>query len=194
LLERHRDDLVRFAERHGGLALRHESGEDLVQGILLRALAAAGGLEIRSEKEFLGWLYAVARAHLADRRDHWTAQKRGPANLLRLTADGAGTSDPRAVAAPAAQQKGPSTAASEAEQVALALRALSLLSPRDRDLVRWESEGATIDECAQRLGVSYDAAQRAHHRAVQRFRKTFQALAGGGEGPGGAGTARPGPD
>jgi len=179
LLEKHREDLVRFAQRHGGAALRYESAEDLVQGIHVRALAAAHDFEYRSEKEFLGWLHAVARAHIADRRDHWTALKRSPGSLLRLTAGGGDTADPRAVEAPAARQRGPATAASEAEQVALALQALSLLSPRDRDLVRWESEGVTIDDCAQRLGITYEAAQRAHHRALERFRKTFRALSPG---------------
>lgn len=180
MLETHRTDLVRFAERHGGPALRHESAEDLVQGIHLRALSAAGDFEYRSEKEFLGWLHAVARAHIADRRDHWKALKRSPGGLLRLTSDGSETADPRAVPAPAARQKGPATSASESEQVDIALRALSLLSARDRDLVRWQSEGISLDEQATRLGITYEAAQRAHLRALERFRKTFRALSDGG--------------
>ena len=178
LLERWRADLVRFAQRHGGSALRFESAEDLVQGIHVRAIAAADTFEYRGERPFLAWLHTLARAHIADRSDHWAAAKRDAGSLLRLTDDPGRTADPRAVAAPAARRPGPATAAAESDDIRHALDALALLSARDRELVRWESEGVSIDEQAARLGLSYEAAQRARLRALERFRKTFRALTG----------------
>jgi RNA polymerase sigma factor (sigma-70 family) len=181
LLTRWRGDLVRFAERHGGEVLRHESAEDLVQGVHLRALAAADTFTWQGEKPFLAWMHALARAHISDRREHWAAAKRDAGRLLRLTDDPARTSDPRAVASPPEVRRGPATAASHADEVRLALQALSLLSPRDRELVGWESEGVAIDDQAARLGVTYEAAQRARLRAIERFRKTFAVLARAGD-------------
>ncbi len=172
LLASHRAPLLRFIERHAGSVLRFESAEDLVQGVHLRAISGGVAFEYRSEKEWLGWLYALARSHLADRRSHWSALKRRPSRLLRLT--GGATDDPDAASEPAGSATGPSTFASRREQLATAVRALAVLLPRDRDLVRWHSEGVELDEQARRLGIGYDAAERAHLRALDRFRKAFR--------------------
>jgi hypothetical protein len=62
--------------------------------------------------------------------------------------------------------------------IALAVRALDLLLPRDRDLVRWSADGVPLDEQAERLGVAYEAAGKARQRAIERFRKTFALVSG----------------
>lgn len=176
-LAAHREPLLRFVERHAGSVLRFESADDLVQGVHLRALSGGGEFEYRGDKEWLGWLYALARSHIADRHAHWSALKRRPSRLLRLT--GGATDDPDAAAEPAGSATGPSTFASRREQLATAVRALALLLPRDRDLVRWHSEGVDLDEQARRLGIGYDAAERAHLRALDRFRKAFRLVSRG---------------
>jgi RNA polymerase sigma factor (sigma-70 family) len=176
LLVARRADLVRFVERHGGTTLRFESADDLVQGIHVRALDRGRDFTWQGDKEALAWLYTLARGYLADRHEHWSALKRRPARLLRLTASGAETGDRGAVREPAGTQTGPSTYASRREQLELAVRALALLLPRDRDLVRWHTEGMSLDEQTHRLGVSYDAAERAHLRALERFKKAFQVV------------------
>jgi len=127
----------------------------------------------RSEPEFFGWLVQVARQHIADRHEYWSALRRDPGRLLRITSaswDGAGE---RCGVQPAASSSGPPTLASRKEQIALALKALAFLLRRDQDLVRWTTEDRPIAEMADRLGLSYEAAERARLRAVDRFRKAY---------------------
>jgi RNA polymerase sigma factor (sigma-70 family) len=177
LLVAWRGDLLAFTQRHAAGLLRFETAEDLVQGIHLRALERGTGFAFRGEKEFLSWMHTLARHYFVDRRAHWAALKRGSSPLLRLTADATGTADPRAVAEPAATGTGASTFASRREQLTIAAKALTVLLPRDRDLVVWHADGVPLAEQAQRLGISHDAASRAALRAVERFRKAFRLLA-----------------
>ena len=54
--------------------------------------------------------------------------------------------------------------------------ALDALPERDRALVRWSGAGVELAEQAERLGLSYAAAQRAAHRALARYRQALQVL------------------
>lgn len=180
LVARHTEIVRRYAERHAGRSLlRLEGADDLAQGVCHRALERGRAFEFRSEPEFRAWIFRVARGYLADRREHWSARKRRPARLLRLTAAGTDTRDPAAAQEPAGRRTGPSTFASRREQLTLALQALSLLLPRDRDLVTWHAEGVDGDVVAARLGVAREAADRARRRALERFRKSFVLISGG---------------
>jgi RNA polymerase sigma factor (sigma-70 family) len=179
LLVERREDLLRFVDRHAAGLARFETAEDLVQGIHARALDRGADFEYRSEKEFLGWLHQLARTYLADRRAHWAALKRGSGRLLRLTDGAPSTTDPHAAAAPVSTRTGPSTFASRREELALAVKALALLLPRDRDLVKWRTESVPLEEQAARLGVTYDAAERAALRAVERFKKAYRVVSRG---------------
>ncbi len=174
LLVAHRADLLRFTERHAGGLVRFETAEDLVQGMYARALDRGRDFEVRSEREFLGWMHTLARAYLVDRRAHWAALKRGSGRLARLTAQAGGSGDPHAAAEPASTGTGPSTFASRREHLALAVKAVAVLLPRDRDLVRWHADGVPLSEQAARLGVTYDAVERAALRAIERFRKAYR--------------------
>jgi len=169
LLPAHEEDLGRFVGRHAGRLLRYESREDLVQGIHLRALERGSGFTWRGREPFLAWLYAVARTHLADRHAYWSALRRKPAGLLRLTAGG---TDPQGVD-PSLSAAGPSTFSALREQVDLAVRALALLPERDRALVQWAAQRVPGAEQAARLGLSADACESAGRRAVARFRKAY---------------------
>lgn len=176
LLVRFRPDLLRYVERHAGSVLRFETAEDLVQGVHLRALSYQSRFTFRGREPFLKWLYEVSRNHVATRKAHWSALKRRPRAILRLT-QGAGTNpDPRGVAEPAGAGTGPSTLAGRLEEAALAVRALDLLLERDRALVRWAGEGTSAAEIAERLQISAGAAERARQRAVERFRKAYRLL------------------
>lgn len=146
--------------------LQFETLDDLVQGVQARALAEADRFVFRSDAEFRAWLATLARRHVADRSDHYKAAKRRAANVIRLTlADGG---------VPASSRAGPSTVAERRELIVIAIKAVAALPPRDRDLVRWTSEGVPLTEQADRLGIGYDATQRAAHRAFDRLRKTFE--------------------
>jgi RNA polymerase sigma factor (sigma-70 family) len=171
LLEEFRIDLHSYVTRHAGWLLRYEAQEDLLQGVHVRILESEFRYEGR--KPFLKWLYIVARTYLADRADYWSALKRQSAKLVRLTRGATPSSDPGAAPEPAGTVTGPSTFAVRREQLALAVRVLDALLPRDRDLVKWSSEGVPLEEMAGHLDISYAAAQRAHLRALGRFRDAY---------------------
>ena len=72
---------------------------------------------------------------------------------------------------------GPSTFADRREQIVLAMKALSFLSPRDQRYVTAYRDGMSVTELAAQLGVAYDAARVGQTRALERFRKSFALLA-----------------
>jgi len=167
LLERHRPQLIAFIRAHAGAPLlRFEAVEDLAQGVHTEALRSAERLEWRDEGPFVGWLLTIARRHLGARRDHWFALKRGGANLVRLTASGQTPVGPRTAT-------GPGTFAGRREALILVTQALELLPPRDRELVRWTADEVPLQEQAERLGIGYDAVERARARALDRLRKAY---------------------
>jgi RNA polymerase sigma factor (sigma-70 family) len=171
LLGRHRDAVRSLVGREAAGLLRYETAEDLVQAVSLRALEGAAGFEYRGEAAFLAWLRTVARSCLSDRRQYWAARKRQCRRLLRYTAgvpDGLDSAPE-----PASPGAGPSTVAHRRELVQKVMKTLDLMLPRDRDLLLMTAEGLSVAEQAERLGVSYDAAERARLRALERFRKVF---------------------
>jgi RNA polymerase sigma factor (sigma-70 family) len=190
LLETHRSRVAGLVRGEAGGLLRYETEEDLVQGIVLRALERGGSFEWRGEPSFLAWIRRIGESYIADRRSHWSALKRRSGRVLRFAAAGE-TLGGSAVGEPASDRTGPSTFAARREMIALAARALDLLLPRDRDLVRWSSEGVPLEEQAARLGIAYEAVGKARQRAVERFKKTFALVSGTGGGTGGA--RAPGP-
>ncbi|MCK6481950.1 MAG: hypothetical protein L6R43_17925 [Planctomycetes bacterium] len=179
LLQVHRgriETMVRFEAR--GL-LRFETEEDLVQGILARALERGGSFAYRDDPSFFSWIRRTAESYLADRRAHWGALKRRAGRVLRLT-QGGGEPSPGSVREPPSDATGPSTFASRREQIGLVMKALDLLLPKDRDLVRWSADGVDVEETARRLGLGYEAAGKARQRALDRFRKSFELVSGSG--------------
>ena len=185
LLDRHRARLSGLVRGEAKGLLRYETEDDLVQGIVLRALERGSGFEWRGEPSFFAWIRRIGESYIADRRAHWGALKRRSGRVLRF-ASGDETRGGSVVGEPAADGTGPSTFAARREMIALAAKALDLLLPRDRDLVRWSSEGVPLEEQADRLGIAYEAVGKARQRAVERFRKTF-ALVSGSPPPDGAG-------
>lgn len=178
LLEAHRDTLLRWIKSHASGLLEHESADDLVQGIHAQAIANEKLFAWRGEREFIGWLLKLAIQQVSKRHRYWTAQRRQGGLLLRLSADLSRSGAFGDGAAPAALTRGPATRAERREALSIAGRAVALLSEKDRDLVKWMSEDVALEEIARRLGVSYDAAERARLRAVERFRKAYAATQG----------------
>jgi DNA-directed RNA polymerase specialized sigma24 family protein len=170
------ETMVRFEAR--GL-LRFETEEDLVQGILARALERGTSFAYRDDPSFFSWIRRTAESYLADRRAHWGALKRRAGRVLRLTQGGGGEPAPGSALEPPSDATGPSTIASRREQIGLVMKALDLLLPKDRDLVRWSADGVDVEETARRLGIGYEAAGKARQRALDRFRKSFELVSGG---------------
>lgn len=176
LLEAHRARLARWLERHATGLLRHESSDDLVQGVFVRAIEGSGRFEYRGEGEFVRWLEAIARQHVADRHAYWSAGKRAAGTLLRITQSGPTSTRPSG-ANPHADTDGPRTRAEKKDDVDLAMKALSMMLPRDREILLAASRDESDSAIAARLGVNAEAAGRARLRALDRFRRTFEVLA-----------------
>ena len=174
LVEQERASLLAWVRRHAGTLLRRETEEDLAQIVCVHALEHARSFRYEGDEAFRAWLFALARSCLGERRDYWKAQRRNPDRLLHLTS--ADTPTPGAAREPAARKTGPGTAASRKEQIALAAKALALLLPRDAQLVRWTAEDLPLAEQAESLGISYEAVEKARHRALERYRQAFALL------------------
>lgn len=183
LLEQHRKRLLGFVRGEAKGLTRYETEEDLVQGIHIHALSVVEHFEYRSENEFIAWLFTVARQHMVNRQRYWNAARRDGGNLLRITAAGSGTRSTSSGIDPSAGMTGPGTLAGRREQLALATKVVALLGERDQSLINWMSQDVPLEEVAKRLDLSYEAAKRARLRAIDRFRTTFELLAGqqGGE-------------
>ena len=181
LIAHHRPTIVQYLIRHGRGILPFDEPDDLAQMVQTRALQQGGRFSYEGEEAMLAWLKTIARGVIADRNDHWRALKRDRRRVLRLTFSGDPT-DPGAAPQPASSQDSPSMLAARREQLNLVVRVLASLPERDRDLVRWASQGVPLTEQAERLDVEYAAAQRAGLRALDRFRKTFRLAAGGALG------------
>lgn len=179
LLERTRGTLTAYLEREARGLLARESIDDVVQGVHVRALRQAAQLEIRSDGEFFNWLKIVARQHVLDRQKYWSALRRQGGAMLRITAAPSSTTGgPRGID-PAAGITGPATYAMRREMIELAGKAVKTLLPRDQELVRYSTESMPIEQIAKLLGVSYDAAEQARRRAMERFKKAFELLTRG---------------
>lgn len=178
LLVTHEPTLRRLVRREARGLLRFESEDDLIQGIVSRALGAAATFEWEGEAPFVAWLLTIGRRHVADRHDWWRALKRGSTRVLRLTWSGTQPGDPLANLLPPETVTGPGTFAARRESLATLARALDALTERDRNLALWHAEDIPLEEQAERLDVSYAAAQRAGLRALERLRKAFVLLGG----------------
>lgn len=174
-----RAEILRFIERRaGGALIRMESPEDLTQDVLARALRHSATFEWRDEASFRAWLYEVARNHLEDRREYWSALKRAGTQVLRLGGWGESDGERFEPNDLAASVTGPSTFAARREQLAVAAKALALLLPRDRELIDGLTQGLSATEHAVRLGTSASAVESARKRALERLRKTFRLVLG----------------
>ncbi|MBL8693957.1 MAG: sigma-70 family RNA polymerase sigma factor [Planctomycetes bacterium] len=171
LLGDHQAYLWSLVAARGGVSLRHESREDLVQGILARALSERGRFRFKGMAEFRGWLALVARSYLADRMDYWASIRRGAGRWIRLTA----TEQQQEITI-RRRPSGPSTVADRKELLVLTQKGIDALPARDRQLVLWYADSLAIEEQARRLGISPESAQRASTRARERLVKTLRLL------------------
>jgi RNA polymerase sigma factor (sigma-70 family) len=178
-LERTHDPLVAYLQREAKGLLARESIDDVVQGVHVRALRQAAQVELRSDGEFFNWLKIVARQHVLDRQKYWGALRRQGGAMLRITASPASSDAGGAGFEPAGAWTGPATYAMRREMIELAASAVKTLLPRDQELVRYTTDGVPIEEIAKLLGVSYDAAEQARRRAMERFRKSYELLTRG---------------
>ena len=173
LIEDHRELLSGFLARHGAGVLRFDALDDLVQGTILHVLEARADFHWQGPEAFRAWLFTLARSYIARRHRHWRALKRDAGRVVRFSLTGSATS---VGLEPWISQTGPLTFSVRKESLRLAVKALSVLTERDRDLVMGEAQGENLADQAARMGLSYEAAQRARLRAIERFKTAYEVL------------------
>ncbi len=171
LLVEHDENLHAFVRNNASLlALRYESVEDIVQGVHLQALKAGEKFEYRSDKEFFGWIYQIARHYMYNRTAYWKALRRNSGGLIRIYETETDGFDPVDTGT------SPSSIAARREQIVTLTRALARIRTSDRDLLKKAAEGASIEALAEERGVSYDAVKQARLRALGRLRKMHKLI------------------
>jgi RNA polymerase sigma-70 factor, ECF subfamily len=130
---------------------------DLVQETLARALEPNRPPCLGStDGERIAWLFAVQERLLLDKYDEQFAQKRDPRREVDKNALQRAFVDSTADFLPAAQDAGPSPSEDAAKREELQILAdfLDQLTQEHREVLLMRQEGRTLDEIAQKLGVS----------------------------------------
>lgn len=166
LLAKHRDWLWSYVSRHMGDHLRaFEASEDVVQDVL-RALIERGPAFVPADDgQFRRLAATLVLNRLRDRNDYARAACRDRA--LEATRIDGQVSRLGAVARSVDQ---PARQAERREQVGHVALALDLMPPDDAHVIRrrrWD--GASFQEIGSELGISDDAAQKRHVRAMTRL-------------------------
>lgn len=171
LLVDHDENLRAFVRNNASLlVLRYESVDDIVQGVHLQALKAGERFEYRSDKEFFGWIYQIARHFMYNRTAYWKALRRNSGGLIRIYETETDGFDPVDTGT------SPSSIAARREQIVTLTRALARIRTSDRDLLKQAAEGTSIEKLAEERGVSYDAVKQARLRALGRLRKMHKLI------------------
>ncbi|HLQ38907.1 MAG TPA: sigma-70 family RNA polymerase sigma factor [Planctomycetota bacterium] len=176
-LQAYQQLLRRFIRRHARGLLRFEAIEDVLQEINLEVLQAEDRFVVLGDKQLRSWLFRLARQQIASRYRRLFATRRHLGKVFKIapsceTQDGG---PPRVVLA--ACLPGPTNCALEAEDLSLLSKVITVLLPRDRDILLSSIAGVPVEELAPCLGLSRESAQRARLRALDRARAMFAALA-----------------
>ncbi len=175
LVAKYRPDLVNYVANHAGRPLlRFDTVDDLVQGAILEALNSAEGFETRSDEECRSWLFTVTHRHLIRRREYWFSMKRDSRKVAKLTLTGS-RGDATSIPIPYTGS-GPVTHSDRRDLVLRVTKAMAMLLPRDRELLRFAAEGASTKELAERLDMTEASAGQARLRAFDRLRKAYRLL------------------
>lgn len=166
------DRVFRFAARR----LRDRSAaEDIAQATLVQAIRKLHTW--RGEAALFSWLCAICRRELLA---HW--QRTGTRPEIHAVDD-----DPMTVTVLdqlAAGTDNPEQAAQRREVAALVQLALDFLPERYGDVLEWKYlEGASVNDIAERLGLSAKAVESMLTRARDAFREGYTSLARSPEAP-----------
>lgn len=146
--------------RTGAALLAHESRSDLVQSICRDLLENARRLHSTDIDGFQAWLFTTARRKLADRAEHWGAQKRAEGREVETPADGELLAACRGFFTPSQQ-------AGAREELARVERALGELPAERREVILLAKVlGLSRQEIGARLGRSEGAVRVLLTRAL----------------------------
>lgn len=160
LLERHLPALRAFVRlKAGGVLLDKESCSDLAQSVCRDVLEQADRFRFGGEAEFRRWLFTTAMRKIADRAEHWRAQKRD-AGRERAGLD---EQELRGLAA----FYTPSSHAVAREELARVEAAFALLAPEKQEVVLMARlMGMSHAEIAAAVGKSEVAVRSILSRAL----------------------------
>lgn len=178
LLALHLDPLRAFVRLRVGPMLRaRESASDIVQSACRDVLEQLDRFQGNGEAGFRAWLYATALRKIADRAEHWNAQKRNPAREVAL--DDERGSDP-GLAAAYSSVSSPSKCAAGREALDRLELAMDTLSDDQREvIVLSRIAGLSHAELAERLGCSEPTARQRVFRSLATLAQRMGEPAGG---------------
>ncbi|MFN0206819.1 MAG: RNA polymerase sigma factor [Planctomycetota bacterium] len=182
LLDRERPHLERLIARRAGALLRFDTIDDLLQEVFLEAMRSLPVFVYQGDLAFRAWMIKLLIGVLNARRDHWQSLRRNAGKLLRIDGRFSGSRSSIRGTDPAAPGPAASTVARRREMLTIAIRAMSELGTRDRQLINSFVNDESIDKIAERLGLQYDAAKKARLRAVEKIRKLVIKKSGEGGG------------
>ncbi len=174
LVERHLPELRAFVRLRAGEALRErESTSDLVQSTCREVLTHPDRFQFPNDQAFRRWLFTTATRKIADRADHYAAQRRDVKREEAL-ANASGADDERLFAC-YQRFSSPSHRVMVQDEMARIERAFDHLSEEQREVVTLAYLAhLSRKEIAEQLGKSENAVRITLHRALARLAEVVQ--------------------
>lgn len=175
LIERHLPELRAFVRLRAGDALRRrESTSDLVQSTCREVLTHLERFQFPDETAFRRWLFVTAQRKIADRADHYAAQKRAAVREERLASE-AGVQDEQ-LANCYRRFSSPSRRALVRDEIEQLERAFDALTEEQREIVTLAHVvGLSRAQIAEQVGKSENAVRIVLHRALARLAEIVNA-------------------
>ena len=175
LIERHLPELRAFVRLRAGDALRRrESTSDLVQSTCREVLTHLERFQFPDETAFRRWLFVTAQRKIADRADHYAAQKRAAVREERLASE-AGVQDEQ-LANCYRRFSSPSRRALVRDGIEQLERAFDALTEEQREIVTLAHVvGLSRAQIAEQVGKSENAVRIVLHRALARLAEIVNA-------------------
>lgn len=166
LLELHLGDLRAFVRLRAGPELRlREASSDLVQSVCREVLEHADRFQHPNESAFRRWLFTTALRKIADRADHWHAQKRDVAREETLP-----SRDDGALLRCYSSFASPSRIAMAREEIERVEKAFEHLTEEQREVITLAHVvGLSRAEIAAHMGRSEGAVRVLLHRSLARL-------------------------
>jgi RNA polymerase sigma-70 factor (ECF subfamily) len=173
LVERHLPELRAFVRLRAGEALRErESTSDLVQSTCRELLTHPDRFQFPNDQAFRRWLFTTATRKIADRADHYAAQRR--VKREEALANASGADDERMLAC-YQRFSSPSHRVTLQDEMAKIERAFDHLSEEQREVVTLAYLAhLSRKEIAEQLGKSENAVRITLHRALARLAEVVQ--------------------
>jgi RNA polymerase sigma-70 factor (subfamily 1) len=174
LLESHIPGLAaRIERRMAPLLRRRVSIHDVMQEVSMIAFEKRGEFRGRTAEEFRRWIVGIADHTIHTHVNHHAGTKK---RALFREVSRTGDIEPAHPVSPAAS---PSQQAIGSELEQIATRALELLQPDYREVLRLHRDDSIpLRDIATSMGRSHDAVKKLHGRAMVQFTEVFNRLRG----------------